>query len=105
MKKLNKWILVAGITVAPFAMMAGPHHPEPHRGDAVVNLVGNCIGLAAEVLRIGTPAVVVTPVVTYVEPAYYAAPPPPPHRHHAPAPPHHGGHNHGGHGGHGGHRR
>ena len=57
MKKFNQWILIAGLTIAPVAMMAGPHHPGPPHGDAVVNLVGNCIGLAAEVLRIATPGV------------------------------------------------
>ena len=66
MKKMNAWILMTGIVIAPFGAMAGPHHHDDNR--KVVGLVGNCIGLAAEVLRVANPPPVQMVVTTPVTP-------------------------------------
>jgi len=66
MKKMNAWILMTGIVIAPFGAMAGPHHHDDNRN--VVGLVGNCIGLAAEVLRVANPPPVQMVVTTPVTP-------------------------------------
>ena len=66
MKKMNAWILMTGIAIAPFGAMAGPHHHDDNR--KVVGLVGNCIGLAVEVLRVANPPPVQTVVTTPVTP-------------------------------------
>ena len=65
MKKMNVWILMTGIVIAPFGAMAGHHHHNDNR--EVVGLVGNCIGLAAEVLRAANPPTVQTVVTTPVQ--------------------------------------